>query len=57
MITEANGMRVKKEDGQYSKNEPGDQLGPKALKAPRTTGLNALLETVRRKMAYTIRGI
>jgi hypothetical protein len=50
-------MRVKQEDGQYSKNESGDQLAPKALKAPRTTGLNALLETVRRKMAYTIRGI
>jgi hypothetical protein len=50
-------MRVKQEGGQHSKNDSGDQLRPKALKAPRTTGLNALLETVRRKMAYTIRGI
>jgi hypothetical protein len=49
-------MRVKQEDGQYSKSDSGDQR-PKGLKAPRTTGLNALLETVRRKMAYTIRGI
>jgi hypothetical protein len=26
-------------------------------KAPRTRGVNSLLETVRQKMAYTIRGI
>jgi hypothetical protein len=50
-------MRVKQQDGQHSKKALGDQAGAKALKSPRTTGLNTLLETVRRKMAYTIRGI
>jgi hypothetical protein len=43
--------------GQHSKNESGDQVAQKTPKAPRTTGLNSLLETVRQKMAYTIRGI
>jgi hypothetical protein len=50
-------MHIQQEDGQYSKNDSGDQSRPKALKAPRTMDLNAVLETVRRKMAYTIRGI
>ncbi len=50
-------MRVKERDGQYSKKDSGDQVVSKARKTPRTTGLNALLETVRQKMAYTIRGI
>jgi hypothetical protein len=50
-------MRVKQQDGPHSQKELGDQAAAKALKPPRTTGLNTLLETVRRKMAYTIRGI
>jgi hypothetical protein len=50
-------MRVKQQDGQHSQKQLGDQAAAKALKSPRTTGLNTLLETVRRKMAYTIRGI
>jgi hypothetical protein len=56
-ITEANGMSAMERGGQHSKNESGDQPVPKAPKTPRATGLNALLETVRQKMAYTIRGI
>ena len=47
-------MRIMERDGQNSKKETGDQG---VSKAPRTRGLNALLETVRQKMAYTIRGI
>jgi hypothetical protein len=49
-----NGMRAMERDDQHPKKESGDQVAPKA---PQTRGLNALLETVRRKMAYTIRGI
>jgi hypothetical protein len=49
-------MSAMERSGQHSKNESGDQV-PKTPKAPRTTGLNGLLETVRQKMAYTIRGI
>jgi hypothetical protein len=41
------------ERGHASKKELGDQ----AAKAPKTRSLNSLLETVRQKMAYTIRGI
>ena len=47
-------MRITEQGGQNSKKETGDQG---VSKAPRTRGLNALLETVRQKMAYTIRGI
>ena len=50
-------MRAMERDGQSSKKESGDQAGPKAAKTSRPTGLNGLLETVRQKMAYTIRGI
>jgi hypothetical protein len=50
-------MRVKQQEAQHSKSEIADQAGAKALKSPRTTGLNTILDTVRRKMAYTIRGI
>jgi hypothetical protein len=50
-------MRAKERDGRYSKKESGNQVGPNAPKTPRATGLNGLLETVRQKMAYTIRGI
>jgi hypothetical protein len=39
------------------KKASGGQAAPTASKAPQTRGLNALLETVRQKMAYTIRGI
>ena len=49
-------MRDMKQDGQYSKKQTGDELAPTAPKA-RARGINALLETVRQKMAYTIRGI
>jgi hypothetical protein len=50
-------MSVTERGRQYSKNESDDQMVPKAPKASRAKGLNALLETVRQKMAYTIRGI
>ena len=50
-------MSVTQRSSQHSKNESGDQIVPKAPKASRAKGLNALLETVRQKMAYTIRGI
>ena len=50
-------MSAMERSGQHSKNESGDQAVPKTPKTPRTTGLNGLLETVRQKMAYTIRGI
>jgi hypothetical protein len=53
----ANDMSNMERGGQYSKNESGDQTMPKAPKTSRAKGLNALLETVRQKMAYTIRGI
>jgi hypothetical protein len=49
-------MSAMERSGQHSKNESGDQVS-KTPKAPRTTRLNGLLETVRQKMAYTIRGI
>lgn len=41
-------------DNQHSKKQSGVEAAPKASRA---RGLNALLETVRQKMAYTIRGI
>ena len=50
-------MRAMERDGQYSQKESGDQGVQTAPKAPRAKSLNALLETVREKMAYTIRGI
>ena len=50
-------MGIVNRDRQHSKNEPGDQVAPKASKTPGKAGLNGLLETVRQKMAYTIRGI
>jgi len=37
-----------------SKQQPGDQTGPQAAKAKQGS---SILETVRQKMAYTIRGI
>ncbi len=43
-------------NSQISKKESGGQAGRKAAKA-RTAGLNGLLDAVRQKMAYTIRGI
>lgn len=49
-------MRAMNHDGQSSKKESGDQAGRKAEKA-RLAGLNGILESVRQKMAYTIRGI
>jgi len=53
-------MRVMERGGQYKK-ETHYQVVPKALKkpgvVPPTAGVNALLETVRRKKAYAIRGI
>ena len=49
-------MRAMDRDNQISKKETGDQAGRKAAKA-RPISLNGLLETVREKMAYTIRGI
>ncbi|HEX4554826.1 MAG TPA: hypothetical protein VH249_12615 [Xanthobacteraceae bacterium] len=49
--TETNVMRDT-ERGHSSKKEAGDQT-----KAPKARSLNSLLETVRQKMAYTIRGI
>jgi hypothetical protein len=50
----ATNMRGMEQEAQHSKKESGDQAVPKA---PRARGLNSLLETVRRTMAYTIRGI
>lgn len=50
-------MRDIERDGQFSKKDSADQTGPKAAKSSRARGLNGLLETVRQKMAYTIRGI
>jgi hypothetical protein len=50
-------MRDIGRDGQFPKKESGEQAGPKAAKAAQPRGLNGLLETVRQKMAYTIRGI
>jgi len=50
-------MREIERDGQYSKKKSGDEVAPTAAKAPQARGLNGLLETVRQKMAYTIRGI
>jgi hypothetical protein len=44
------------ERGQHSKKDAAEQPG-KAQKTPQKAGLNGLLETVRQKMAYTIRGI
>jgi hypothetical protein len=49
-------MRGMEREGQYSKKEAGDRAST-APKEPRTRSLNALLEAVRKKMAYTIRGI
>jgi hypothetical protein len=53
-------MLVMERGGQYKK-ETHYQVVPKALRtpgfAPPTAGANALLETVRRKKAYAIRGI
>jgi hypothetical protein len=49
-------MRAMNRGSQISKKESGDQAGRKAAKTP-TASLNGLLETVRQKMAYTIRGI
>jgi hypothetical protein len=50
-LTEANDMR---ERDQIAKNESGK----KASKSPQgKSGLNGILETVRQKMAYTLRGI
>lgn len=50
-------MRGMERDRQYSKKESDGQAVLTAPKAPRAKSLNALLETVRKKMAYTIRGI
>jgi hypothetical protein len=50
-------MRIMERSDQHSKNESNDQVVPRVPKASRAKGLNALLETVRQKMAYTIRGI
>ncbi len=43
-------------DGHLSKKHAAEQP-VKAQKTPQKAGLNGLLETVRQKMAYTIRGI
>jgi hypothetical protein len=50
-------MRTTERDFQPSKRESGDQAAPQAPKTPPAAGLNGILETVRQKMAYTIRGI
>ncbi len=50
-------MRTMDRDGQVSNNASGGQARPKAAKTPQPRGLNGLLETVRQKMAFTIRGI
>jgi hypothetical protein len=44
-------------ESQHSTRNSGDQGVPQAPKGARTKGLNSLLDTVRQKMAYTIRGI
>lgn len=53
-------MRVTERGGQYKK-ETHYQVVPRALQTtsfvPPTAGVNALLETVRRKKAYAIRGV
>ncbi len=53
-------MRVMERGGRYNK-ETNYQAVPKALRTtsfvPPTAGVNALLETERRKKAYAIRGI
>jgi hypothetical protein len=53
-------MRVMERGGGYNK-ETNYQVVPKALRTtsfvPPTAGVNALLETARRKKAYAIRGI
>jgi hypothetical protein len=56
LMMEATGMRDMERDNKNPKKETGDQMATKAPKAPATTG-SAVLETVRQKMAYTIRGI
>jgi hypothetical protein len=55
-MTEAKMSRMQR-DGQTSKKGAGDQAASTAPQAPQAKGLNGLLETVRQKMAYTIRGI
>lgn len=46
-------MREIERNGQHPKKQSGDEgTAPKRAKS-----LNSLLETVRQKMAYTIRGI
>jgi len=50
-------MGIVDRDRQHSKNGSDGPVAPKASKAPGKAGLNGLLETVRQKMAYTIRGI
>jgi hypothetical protein len=50
-------MSVTQKGGQHSKNPLADQETPKTPQASRSKGLGSLLETVRQKMAYTIRGI
>jgi hypothetical protein len=49
-------MGIMERDGQLSKKDAAEQP-VKAQKTPQKAGLNGLLETVRQKMAYTIRGI
>ena len=53
-------MRVMERGGRYNK-ETNYQVVPKALRTtslvPPTAGVNARLETARRKKAYAIRGI
>jgi len=49
-------MGTTERDSQFSKKDAAEQP-LKAQKAPQKAGLNGLLETVRQKMAYTIRGI
>jgi hypothetical protein len=49
-------MGIMERDGQISKKHAAEQP-VKAQKTSQKAGLNGLLETVRQKMAYTIRGI
>jgi len=49
-------MSGKERDSQQSTKNSADQGAPQAPKSQRA-GLNGILETVRQKMAYTIRGI
>ncbi len=49
-------MGIMDRDGHLSKKNAAEQP-VKAQKTPQKAGLNGLLETVRQKMAYTIRGI